>query len=254
MKTMLRKLKTLIRLTRDLLLSFIGTKNAHFLSAEETIQLCVEQKKSIIRFGDGEFNMLRGLDISYQRNHPELKRLLEATIKEYLNSLEKCPYILCMPGDFLKCSGFKLLKRQTYFRSWSPSRRYFNQHFDFPITYGDAFLFATEYQNIYPQIWTKSDISHIVFVNPSEAAFNEFNSTVSCRVSFVPIPSENAFSQMDNILDEIKKTIGSEAQATTMVLTSAGPCGKALVFALSMQGFRAIDTGHCFQNPLHKIV
>ncbi len=254
MKKLMRKTYTLFRLILDAILSFNGTKNAHFLSAEETIRQCITRKKSIIRFGDGELNILRGLDVCYQCNHPELMFLLKSVIQEYLKSPEICPYVLCMPGDFLRGNGFKLLKRKAYFLSWPPSRRYFKQHFDLPVTYGDAFLFAIEYRNIYTKIWLNPDISHIIFVNSSEETSNEFKSTVFCQVTFVPIPNENAFSQINGILNEIKRRIKFVKQTETLVLISAGPCGKALAFLLSMQGIRAIDTGHCFRNPLHKII
>lgn len=36
-----------------------------------------------------------------------------------------------------------------------------------------------------------------------------------------------------------------------MVLISAGPCGKVIVFRLKNVGVQVIDTGHCWDDPLH---
>lgn len=254
MGNLTRKIKILFRLTFDFLLSFRGTKKAHFLSVEDTVRECIDQQKSIIRFGDGDFNVMRGWGESYQRSYPELTEFLEAIIRDYVRYPETCPYILCMPGDFLKCSGLRILKRRSYLISWPPTRRYFKQCFDMPVTYGDAFLFAVEYKDLYQQIWHQRNIAHIVFVNSDESAYKEFQQTVFCPVSYVPIPSTDAFSSMDIILGEILSKINEKARANTMVLISAGPCANVLVYALGARKIRAIDTGHCFRNPLHKII
>lgn len=240
------KLNLYLKMIYEYLVSYKGTSKAVFLSAEETVNYILKERKSFIRFGDGEFDILEGKGIHYQKFNKRLGGMLERIVKEYIKNRE-VSYLLGMPGLCIEPTGRFLLKSQVMLSSWAHSRYYFNKKFDCPVQYGDAFLFRKGMDNIYKRLWTESKVSHFIFVHNDRKYADKFQKTWGVEVSFVKIPGKNAFDKIDIIYKEIKSKI---KEKNDMVLISAGPCGKVLAYQLSGEGIWVIDTGHCWDNPI----
>ena len=72
------------------------------LNSEDTLKYIIDTKSSISRFGDGEFELILGLNnnLGFQNNSQELsKRLKEVLIKDNENIL------ICIPHSFNSFKG-----------------------------------------------------------------------------------------------------------------------------------------------------
>ena len=232
----------------DFFKSFKGC-SAKILNSEETVKYILDNKKSIIRLGDGEFNILNGKDISYQKYSKQLKEELNNVLELYFKSKGDCEYLLCVPKYFMECSGFKLMKKRIYIASWAYSREQFQKNFPQDILYGDAFLFKRENEEIYEKIWVNSNYKTCVFIHNDKKYAEKFENEYNIKTKFIKINSRNAYEQINDIKLKVLDYI-NEDRKNVIVLISAGPAGKILVKDLSRKGIFSIDTGHCWDNPL----
>lgn len=51
------------------------------VKAKETIKALYSSRKSMVRFGDGEFNLIEGRDIGFQQSSPEISKRLAEVLK-----------------------------------------------------------------------------------------------------------------------------------------------------------------------------
>lgn len=239
---------------KSFIVSFHGIQGK-FLSAEETMNQ-ITKRRSLIRFGDGEFGIYRQKDIHYQKWSPELQIAFEVIKNEYETNYENCPYLLAVPKRFLSINGFQLMKKRVYVSSWAESRYDFKKNFRKDIPYGDSFLFERNNRNIYSEIWENETCpENIIFIHNSKKYAEYFEKTYSKKVTFIQCPSKDAFEKLDELealvrnMFEEKHWIPEDA----MLTISAGPAGKVLTYRMSKLGYWCIDAGHCWDEPLEGI-
>lgn len=249
---MLQRLIIWVRTLYYFIFSIKCVSKAKFLNANETTCQLSKSNKSLIRFGDGEFNIISGKGIHYQSFSKELSEELKYIIEAYIKSNNSSAYLLALPSDFFMCSGLKLLKKRVYVSSWSFSRWLFKNYYDKQVQYGDAFLFAKDYENIYKELWINADV--VIFVHNNKRYADYFLGKYGIETKFVGIPNKNAYEKKNSILKEIYNQISScDSDSKIVTLISAGPTGKVLVKELSDDGYLAYDTGHCWDEPLKLI-
>lgn len=244
------RLKIWMKLLYWYICSLKCSRKAKLLSAEETVEEICENPRSLIRLGDGELNCLEGIDVHYQRAEEGLQREMAQLIDLYIKDPVGCGYLLCMPNEFLKCNGLALAKKRVWVASWARFRFVFRKQFDKPIPYGDAFLFARAYAPLYRRIWENAQT--VIFVHNDEQYARRFRDRYNKTVKFIGIPARDCYEQIDTIVSQIEEAVESAGdEAQPIVLISAGPCAKAVVFRLRNKGVPIIDTGHCWDDPLH---
>ncbi len=231
--------------------SYRGSRKAIFLSPDETIETILQNRISLIRYGDGEMNYIEGENVHYQKKDNQLQIYLKKIVDEYIERGTNTGYLVAMPENFLACKGKSLLKNKSYFISWSYARNVFNNKYDVPVEYGDAFLFALENTKKFQRIWKEVSVDNIVLVHNDECYLEQLKNECEKDCFFIKIPQRDAFSDFNEILTQILSLVGTLKKENTMVLISAGPCAKALIYELSKVEVWAIDTGHCFCKPLH---
>ena len=243
-----------IRVLRALLLTFGGVP-AKILNPEETVAALLN-KRSLIRFGDGEFGIYQGKSIHYQPWSAELQTAFEEMKKEYESGSEECPFLLAVPKRFMEVGGFQLMKKRVYVSSWAQSRLDFKKNFRRDIPHGDSFLFEKNNRELYSQIWKSEKCpANVIFIHNNPVYAEQFAKTYEKNVAFIPCPASDAFSQMDALEKEVLKKIKTEGwtKDDVMLTISAGPAGKVLVHRMSKRGFWCIDAGHCWDDPLEGI-
>lgn len=242
----------------DVLFSFLATffgVRATIKTPEETVAEILKGK-SLIRFGDGEFGIYRGYDIHYQRWSPELKECFLKIKNDFEEQGEACPYVLAVPRRFMTVKGTFLAKKRVYVSSWSQSRYDFKKNFRHDLPYGDSFLFEKANKEIYSRIWAdESCPQNVIFVHNNEQYAEYFADTYKKNTVFVRCPSRDSFEELTALEASIREAIAKNNWSKEQVLLtiSAGPAGKVLVYKLSKEGYRCIDAGHCWDDPLEGI-
>ena len=244
----MHKIKLYIILLVQYAFSFFGAQKSEFLSDEETVRWLLENKKSFIRYGDGEFDIIEGKSIHYQIYDRELAFLLNEIIMEYINTSQECSYLIGMPRDYINRSGCFMLRSRLLMSCWSHARYIFIKKYDKQVKYGNAHLFAKGNNNIYDKLWNSIKLDNVIFVHNNKKYSEEFEDKYQIKSNWVGIPKQNAFEKIEEIYESIVEKIIDKTE--TMVVISAGPCGKVLAYKLAKNGYWAIDTGHCWDEPL----
>lgn len=245
-----KRVKIWINLIKCYFMSFKGSK-AIILNSEETIEYLIKENKSLIRFGDGEFNLFLKKDIHYQKWSYKLLEDIKM-IKEYFEeNKENSEYILAVPYIFLKKSGLFLARRRVYVSSWSFARYIFKNNFtNKNIKYGDSFAFSINSGSIKDKLF--SNKKDVIFVHNNKKYSDNFSRLYNRRTYFVQCSNKNAYEQIDKLLESIDQCIKENKldKKNLDIIISAGPAGKVIAFRMSKKGYRCLDTGHCWDDPL----
>lgn len=220
---------------------------ANILDASMTVDELINKKKSLIRLGDGEFAFLYNRGISYQKFEPRIKEGILELITSYNDNLN---YLLCVPKYYFECPTYKLIKKFDTVMAWTKPRVLFKKYFNLNNTYGDAFVFGKENKNIYDKFFKSLSPYNVIFVHYDEKYAKIFEERYNKKVDYVKIPSKDSFSVVDNIFEKVEKIVGSD-KLKFIVLISAGPMAKILAKRLSDAEIWTVDTGHCWDAPLH---
>lgn len=211
----------------------------HFMSDEMFLKTAHE--RSTIRLGDGEFGMLMsGRDIHFQRADRRLLEILSDMLSSYDSG---SPYVLglnpqiIMPNKLLQRYHLKFLflpQKIGYKLRCRPDAMYFNaSHFYLK-------------DKVRPFIELVSKNKQVILIaKASELQIAKELERVlfpqATRVTYIEVPEREAFERFDQIRGKVKGLGGS---SDSVILVSAGPAGKALIYALSQEGYLGHDLGH----------
>lgn len=234
-------IKFLVKINVSLVLLLVPASQVkkRILSPQDSVRLVIESKKSLIRWGDGETNLLAGVGLDFQNSNWALSKRLWKVLWSYS---EKSPFLLALPNPaFQEIS--KLIRSRTW-RFWWSSRFlflifYFLKWRNPGAMFPDSFLFR-EGGDIGKASWKPESLKSLIpadrpilFVsnaNQIEKFKLEFGGE---RVSFIVIPDQNAFDQEKTIMAEIANALGKDSNSETIICFSAGPAAKSLILALS---------------------
>lgn len=227
--------------TKDILGGF------KIIGAEETIDHIVKNKEcSITRFGDGEFDMICGVEMNYQEYNPKLAERLrkilvcnEENLLVGINSVIDLEYVENyeeFAKDFwrkwLNKNKFKLLKLL------KKSKQYYASSLTrFYLDYKDK-THVGEYVKKLKTIWDNQDV---VIVEGEYSRLGVGNDLFDNMKSIQRIicPSENAYNYYEKILEEVLKISKDKT-----IMIALGPTATVLAYDLHKMGYRAIDIGH----------
>lgn len=215
------------------------------LSIEETIEKIIEERISVSRFGDGEFDLCFGKAINFQ----ETNMLLGNRMKDILKKKEK-NWMPCLFDIFGKLADY----RETT-QLWA--RKYMNQYrekiynlLNLENQYGNAYISrpymiyqdkGKRVDNIFDmlkKIWCDRDILLIEGVTTRFGCGNDL--LEGCKsVKRILVPNKDAFSKYDEILNA-----AVESGDAKLLLLAIGPTATVLAYDLAKSGFWALDVGH----------
>lgn len=213
------------------------------LTIQETLNEILENKQSIARFGDGEFNLLldnkKAQNIFQTKNNKLKERLIEV-----LNSQNK-KLIVCITPIVSKEYSKILLEKEPKFweRYWLAKWEEVKEYFKVKKIYGNAMIsrvdvfYECQLEEI-KKIWENKDI---VFVYSKEGRFEKrkelFDNIKSSKEIFVP--AKEAFNSYEIILEECKKESKEK-----LFLLAIGATATILAYDLTLEGYQALDIGH----------
>lgn len=213
-------------------------------SSEETIETLLDNSTSISRFGDGEFSLIDGNDIPFQKSSPELT----SRLKEILQSNESG--ILIGINYYFwnyRKSEFKIV--EDFHNTWAAenlpkitsllhrNKTYYNSTFTTPFTTFKNHDFNSYYEKI-KHIWRDKNITIIC----GKTVFDKIKVNIfDCAksINFIHAKSKNAFEDYDELIKKAKKI-----DKNRLVVLILGPTATILAYDLAKLGYKALDIGH----------
>ncbi|MCQ2913946.1 MAG: GT-D fold domain-containing glycosyltransferase [Alphaproteobacteria bacterium] len=208
-----------------------------FLSFEETLKEIIENKKSICRFGDGEFNNLVGNSIPFQKGN----KILSKRLKEVLSSCDDNIIIGINEEYFTPKRNRPAENRAFDYRNCSFLRGiiYANIHLEriycpSSISMGSS----PEYFNQIRKIWQNRDVTIVC----GKGIFSKFKNDIfdnTKSVEFVYGERLNAFAKYNDLLNRCSKI-----DKNRLVIIILGPTATVLAYDMAKLGYQALDFGH----------
>ena len=217
----------------------------HILDAKSTAHILKNERKSLARFGDGEFEILcgRSRPIFQDVNDGLSKRLKEAlnsretsllvAIADNYSSLEK------YADDAARDIRMYMTKevRESHMKVLDLNRQYYDTYISRPyIIYRDK-EHAKERFDWVKEIWDGQDV---LIVEGEYTRFGVGNDLLENAQSVKRIlaPSKNAFNKYDEI-----KHAAREYGKDKLILSILGPTATVLSYDLAKEGYWIIDIG-----------
>lgn len=202
----------------------------------ESLYALIDSEKSLARFGDGEFKLMMGESINFQKYDKRLGKRLEEVLANKDDNI-----LVGIPDVFGYCNS-------EYFRRvLISSRDYLYKFMNFERPYCDAFITrqskfnsetkGNDYYKTLKRLWENKDIVIVEGEGSRLGIGNDlFANAKSIRRILCPI--KDAFSKYDEILNACKNSGGR------FFIIALGPTATVLACDLAKNGLRAIDAGH----------
>mgnify|MGYP000845784492 CR=1 FL=1 len=231
------------------------------LSIDQSLDYLLEKGASVVRFGDGEMDLIAGRSIPYQEYDPELS----ARLREIMSMESDEHLMICLPDVFtglerysIDAQNFWSLNHLPHFLEkyknicrapWYGSTFISRPYIDLEDKTPSAGYFAK-----LKQLWQDKDLLIVEGETSRSGVGNDlFDGARS--IKRIICPSRNAYRK----LEAIKQAVREHAD-NRLILTMLGPTAKVLVYDLVQEGYRALDIGHIdseyewFQmGALHKV-
>lgn len=214
-------------------------------TGEVAVYRIVNEKCSMIRFGDGEFEIMAGRERApFQKCDGSLQERLKEIIqtkneKILIGIADNYGDIGCYSDEV--ADGIReYMTDETRAFHWlmlDPDRIYYNAYlFKCYFPYRDK-TGTQERVNLVKKIWNKRDI---VIVEGSKTRTGQGNDLLDNARSIQRIlcPTKNAYSCYQEILNTAKG-VSTEC----LVLCALGPAGKVLAYDLIQCGYQVVDIG-----------
>lgn len=219
-------------------------RKPNILSVDATLDLIIRERYSISRNGDGEFLIMLGEGIPFQKADARLAAMLREAMAA------RCErYISALPNIFNGYGRFNKFARDWY-DYYLKIKRYDCYRFAKADVYGDAFI-SRFYMDLVDksssrrqvdrlkQIWAGRDV---VLVEGRESRLGVNNDLFAGARSMLRIlgPAENAFEFYEPLMNKVRES----ASADTLILLALGPTATAMAYQLAKEGYQGVDIGH----------
>ena len=221
-------------------------KKPLFFDDDVTVDLLIQFRMSLSRYGDGEFGWMAGETLnSFQDYSDEFSRDLR---KSFIENNDKL--LIGIPKGLFYKRGLNLFSRMYWETIKAGSYKQMQNLVDFDRRYVNASItrpyidyrsrrFSTQaFVNI-RRLWNQRDI---VIVEGEKSKLGMGNDLFDNARSIKRIicPAVNAYSKKN----EIKKTIIELVDKDSLVLAALGPTASILAADMSKLGYQFVDIGH----------
>lgn len=216
---------------------------------EESLKELIDGRKSMARFGDGEFAIMSGVQRhKFQGADNKLADRLKAVITSKEDGL-----MIAIADNYGSLEQFNKGGRQSirmymteevrkeHWELLDQDRVYHNTYISRPYAlFADNMTDAPRFRfDALKKIWDKRNV---IFVEGSLSRLGVGNDLFdnAAQIQRIEAPPENAFDKYDEILAAALKN----AKPDTLFLIALGPTAGVLAYDLYQAGFQAIDIGH----------
>lgn len=209
---------------------------------EETIDVIINEKVSVSRYGDGEMKLINNKDISFQKASPFVRDKLIETL-----SSDEEKHIVCVCdvfGEKINSANPMFWKEMLYryrrimYKHMIEGKVYYHAGITRPYIGKKNQKEAIRCINKIKKIWDGRDVLLIEGVYSRVGVGNDLLDNAR-SVKRILGPEKEAFSKYNEIV-----AAASEFRRDTLVLLALGPCATAMAYDLHKLGFQAVDIGH----------
>jgi len=225
---------------------FKQMKQIKILNDKDSVDLIINSKKSVARFGDGELGFVFSpySKIGFQNSNKELSERLTEIIKSDNENV-----IIGLPDKFVTLRHNTYESKKFWLRyiidnyknilnNVNLNRIYINTNFTrFYFDYQKPRLSKKKIKNV-KRIWDNRDIVIIEGEKTKIGVGNDFFDNAK-SIKRIICPSTNAFLRYDKILKEATKL-----EKDKLILIALGPTATVLAYDLGNIGYQALDVGH----------
>ncbi len=214
------------------------------LSIDQSLDYLLEKAASVVRFGDGEMDLIAGRSIPYQDFDPELS----VRLREMMSMKSDEHMMICLPDVFKGLERYSI-DAQNFWKAhlqhhladyleicrapWYGSTFISRPYIDLEDKTPSAGYFAK-----LKKLWQDKDLLIVEGLTSRSGVGNDlFDGARS--IKRIICPSRNAYSK----LEAIKQAVREHAD-NRLILTMLGLTAKVLVYDLVQEGYRALDIGH----------
>lgn len=231
-------------------------KDFHYLSSKDTLSYIIDNNKSLIRFGDGSFDIIFGFSIYFNGWRQKYDKHLARKLKEIMQS-KNDDVLLCFVTDFILQPKKWFIEKgepQAYY-SWVFSKILLPTLYRNDVTYGNSLCFYPKYNPTidYGKLKKYFDTKDIIIVASNTEKFKDVK--LGRNTIFLEAPSSDAWQKYDKIKKDLLETISNLhlKKENTLVLISLAETAKVLVYELTLLGYVAWDTGQFFDQASKEI-
>lgn len=215
------------------------------LSIDQSLDYLLEKGASVVRFGDGEMDLVAGRSIVYQDFDPELS----ARLREIMSMESDEHLMICLPDVFTGLERYSIDAQNFWSLNHLPHFLEKYKNICRAPWYGSTFISrpyidledktpSVGYFAKLKQLWQDKDLLIVEGETSRSGVGNDlFDGARS--IKRIICPSRNAYSK----LEAIKQAVREHAD-NRLILTMLGPTAKVLVYDLVQEGYRVLDIGH----------
>lgn len=211
---------------------------------DETIDELLHTDKSMVRFGDGEIVMIRGVDLMLQQAAPEIGEGL-AGILAYQND----DLMVTIPDIFRTLSDHNQASRQFWKDHLLFNRKTYERYCNKERVYGSTFVsrcyyFAKDRSSCdrwfakIRKIWENKEVVIVEGTRTHNGVGNDLFDSAS-GIERIICPPSNAYGALPAILDA-----SLAYDKDRLFLLSVGVAAKFLTVELFQRGYRVLDIGN----------
>lgn len=210
------------------------------------VDFIIKNHCSVIRLGDGEFDLIGGKSIPYQIYDKSLSEELRNIALTKSNS----QLLICIPDVFKDIDRYKKSTKNWYFDNfYYQNRKLLKEIYNTGNWYGSTFLSrpyidlkdkknAGLYFDNLKKIWTNKDVLIVEgFYTRSGEGNDLFKNARS--IQRIVCPSKNAYTKL-GVIEKAIKAYGKNK----IVLLMLGPTSKVIVNDMYKNSMQLIDLGH----------
>lgn len=245
----MRIIKQVFKLIKIYCVYFIDKKKykIEIYNTRETLETIIKDRKSIARFGDGEFSLVFGENLSFQKYSPKMAEKYKEMLLANPAATELCA--IAIPYVYCSFKGYTINSIEYWGRYFEKNRRKVYGLLNPTYKYFDAQVTriyinrhnkkeSVEYFELWKELWRDKEV---LLVEGEQSRFGVGNDLFAGVKSLERIlcPASDAFDFYDEILETIIKN-GKDK----LVLLVLGPTATILAYDLAQLGYWAVDTGN----------
>lgn len=224
-------------------LGVISTPKIH--SSEEVLNRLINEHLSLCRFGDGEFEIIRGNERAwFQQDDDDLAKRLKSVLRTKNDKI-----IVGIADNFGSLSKYTDQAADAIrFYVSGDTREDIMHMLDSTTWYGNAYVtrpymiyedkrHAERIFHLYKKLWQDRSVCVVEGAKGRFGLGNDLLDNTN-NIKRISCPATNAYGRYDEIYDAATKL-----DKDTLFLVSLGPAATVLAYDLTMAGYQAIDIG-----------